>query len=414
MTGIGTYYRPFLVATIFVIGILVLSRCVTKEKKTVADVTSWKKYAGDNTCSGCHKDIYEKHLQTAHHLTSMPALKKNISGSFDSDSNSYYFNSRISVVMEEKNDSMYQVAYKDGAEIRRGRLDIVFGSGTKGQSYASWSGKFLFQLPITYFTPAKQWANSPGFPGRAIFNRPITSRCLECHTTDASVIKENQNNQPDEFEHNKIIFGISCEKCHGPAADHVDFYKINPSDTTGKFIVNPAKFSRQQNLDLCALCHGGRRNKTKPSFTFKAGDYLSDFFIQDTISTIAAGIDVHGNQFGLLANSKCFNMSQMTCGSCHNIHENEKGRIDLFLQRCMSCHSSGHGKICKIENQVPSLKQNCIDCHMPKEPSRSVAVFLQGNDVPTPALMRTHLIKVYLNETRKVLSKNSQVKNDSK
>ena len=80
----------------------------------------------------------------------------------------------------------------------------------------------------------------------------------------------------------------------------------------------------------------------------------------------------------------------------------------------MNCHSSGHGKICKMDNAKASVKQNCIDCHMPKEPSRSVAVFLQGHDVPTPALMRTHLIKVYLNETEKALSGNSQLKRDIK
>ena len=33
------------------------------------------------------------------------------------------------------------------------------------------------------------------------------------------------------------------------------------------------------------------------------------------------------------------------------------------------------------------IPKNCIDCHMPKEPSRSVAVQLQGMDVPTPALV---------------------------
>lgn len=414
MIETGKYYRPFFIAAIFIIGILVLSRCVTKEKQAVADDTSWKRYAGDNTCAGCHKDIYEKHSKTAHNFTSMPALRKNISGSFNSDSNTYYFNSRISVVMEQKSDSFYQVAYKDGIESRRKRFDIVFGSGTKGQSYASWNDNFLYQMPITYFTPAKQWANSPGFPGRAVFNRPITSRCLECHTTYASIIREDQKDKPDEFEHDKIIYGVGCERCHGPAADHVDFYNKNPSDTTGKFIINPAKFSRQQNLDLCALCHGGRRNKIKPSFTFEAGNNLSDYFSQDSIATITAGIDVHGNQFGLLAGSKCFTMSQMTCMSCHNIHENEKGRVDLFSQRCMNCHSSGHGKICKMDNAKASVKQNCIDCHMPKEPSRSVAVFLQGHDVPTPALMRTHLIKVYLNETEKALSGNSQLKRDIK
>jgi len=50
-----------------------------------------------------------------------------------------------------------------------------------------------------------------------------------------------------------------------------------------------------------------------------------------------------------------------------------------------------------------AITQNCIDCHMPKQPSHAVAVYLEGADAPTPALMRTHYIKIYPEETEKVL-----------
>jgi len=53
----------------------------------------------------------------------------------------------------------------------------------------------------------------------------------------------------------------------------------------------------------------------------------------------------------------------------------------------------------------PVITQNCIDCHMPKKSSHAVAVFLQGADVPTPALMRTHYITIYPEETKKVMDK---------
>ena len=56
--------------------------------------------------------------------------------------------------------------------------------------------------------------------------------------------------------------GVDCEKCHGPAARHVEFQTQNPKETIAKFIINPAGFSRQQSLDMCALCHGGRLQKT--------------------------------------------------------------------------------------------------------------------------------------------------------
>jgi len=158
-------------------------------------------------------------------------------------------------------------------------------------------------------------------------------------------------------------------------------------------------------LDLCALCHGGALTKTKPSFRFQAGDTLSNYFSLQAVAQNADNIDVHGNQLGLLSLSKCFVLGNVTCINCHNVHENENGKIEIFSQRCISCHSEGHTKICKMTSQIgPSITQNCIDCHMPRQLSHAVAVYLQGADSPTPALMRTHYIKIYPNETQKNLN----------
>ena len=92
-----------------------------------------------------------------------------------------------------------------------------------------------------------------------------------------------------------------------------------------------------------------------------------------------ADIDVHGNQFGLLVMSKCFYHGNITCINCHNTHENENGKTELFSQRCITCHNQGHEKVCKMTAAIgPSITQNCIDCHMPKQPSHAVSVYLQG------------------------------------
>jgi hypothetical protein len=187
---------------------------------------------------------------------------------------------------------------------------------------------------------------------------------------------------------------------------HVKYQSSNPAIKEGKFIINPGKLTRERILDLCTLCHGGRQlTKITPSFTFQAGDTLTNYFIQEKNSTDAANIDVHGNQMGLLALSKCFKMSNLTCINCHNTHQNENGKIETFSQRCQSCHTEGHNKQCKMTSSIgASINKNCIDCHMPKQPSQAVAVFLQGYAMPTPALMRTHYIKVYAEETKKVLA----------
>jgi hypothetical protein len=415
MKGIAIYRRSIITISVIVLTVFLLTRCInnsgdeekkipeSKEKKKNDD--DFKKFAGSATCAGCHKDIYNKHIHTEHHLTSAPPAENNILGSFETGKNVFSFDPFTNVTMEKRDSGFYQVEYSIGKEIRKGRFDIVVGSGRKGQSYLNWLKDRLVQLPITYFSPATQWSNSPGYPPhKVVFYRPITSRCLECHSTYFEKISDPAA-KLEEFDHNKIIYAVDCEKCHGPGAMHVEFQSQNPGVKEAKFIVNPGKFPRERLLDLCALCHGGPLTKTKPSFSFQAGDTLTNYFLPIVASPDIANIDVHGNQLGLLTLSKCFIMSNLTCINCHNTHENENGRIEIFSQRCISCHNNQHSKSCKMSAAIgPAITRNCIDCHMPKQPSHAVAVYLEGADAPTPALMRTHYITIYPDETKKVLA----------
>jgi hypothetical protein len=95
----------------------------------------------------------------------------------------FSFHPGLFVEMEKRDSGLYQVAYSKEIEKVARRFDIVTGSGAKGQTYLSWKGNELFQLPISYLTSANEWANSPGFLKKVVYNRPVTSRCLECHST---------------------------------------------------------------------------------------------------------------------------------------------------------------------------------------------------------------------------------------
>lgn len=401
------YPRSAITISIISVSVFLLTQCIDKESgPVVIRNADGEQFAGSEKCAGCHKNIYEDHIRTAHYLTSRKADEKYIKGSFENGKNKFSFNKSVAVVMEKRKDGFYQVEYFKDDEKKAKRFDIVVGSGTMGQSYLYWLDHHLFQMPITYFSAANEWSNSPGFPDKVVFNRVITSRCLECHTTFAKTISE-PDTELERFDNNRIIFGVDCEKCHGPAAKHVAFQTENPQEKKGEYIINPGKLSRQQNLDLCASCHGGRLQKTKPSFTFEAGDALSDYFIVDTTAPKPANIDVHGNQYGLLRASKCFILTNtLTCNTCHNTHKTEKGNVALFSQRCMSCHNTEHGKVCKMQKTLGDvITTNCIDCHMPLQPSRAIAVKLQENEAPTAALIRSHFISIYPQETQKLIDK---------
>ena len=367
-------------------------------------MVEYAKYAGAVSCATCHPKIYESHLATTHNLTSQTADAKNIKGNFEKNKNSFYYFPNVYVSAEKRADTFYQVEYVDGVERVAKPFHVTVGSGKRGQSFLYWNRNKLFQLPLTYFTSLDQWTNSPGYSNRVVYNRPITSRCMECHSTYLEKLPDDPSSV-ENFSRTNIVLGVSCEKCHGPGAEHVSFHTQHPAETKAKFIINPKTFTRLQSLDMCRVCHGGRLKKTKPSFSFQAGDKLSDYFALDSVVNNIAEMDVHGNQYGMMAASKCFQSSQMTCNTCHSAHEKETGKKELFSHRCVNCHSSGKSITCKkISPSDKILQTNCIDCHMPEQRSRAIMVLLQGQNIPTPAFMRSHFISIYKEESDKVLS----------
>ena len=407
MRDIKKYRFSLLIIPSIFLCVLLFSKCgtnnVTEQSKVIG---GFNDYAGSVKCINCHKDIYDSHQNTAHFKTSAAASSTNILGSFDTGKNTFTYASGGTIAMLRSGNDFFQAAYVNGVEKKRERFDMVIGSGTKGQSYASWINNNLVQLPVTYFTSTRQWCNSPGYPNKMAFNRPITSRCLECHATYAEITSP-EGKEPETFDKNWLILGVDCEKCHGPAAKHVEFHNQHAGEKKGQFIINPSSLSRWQSLDLCVLCHGGRLQKTKPSFGFMAGDRINDFFMHDTVSMDAVNIDVHGNQYGLMAASKCFkNSNTLTCITCHNTHENEQGKTELFAARCVNCHNTAHGGLeCKISKTAGvDISKNCTGCHMPQLPSRAIAVLLPGQETLTSATMHTHHITSYPEETEKILA----------
>lgn len=377
----------------------------SEAKSTKPDIDK-NKFAGSSSCKSCHRSIYETTIHTAHYLTSRPASKQSIKGSFDSGRNVFMYNKFMKVVLESDSAHFFQTALISGVPFASEPFDITVGSGKKGQTYLYWKDNRLFQLPVSYYTALDSWCNSPGYSSNfSSFNRQINAQCLECHGTYAEA-----KASPDSgtvFNKNRIMYGIECERCHGPAADHVAYYNANPHDTVSRFIINAKGLDRMQRLDACALCHSGLRKEIKPPFSFAVGDRLDDFSVPNYNEDSNAVLDVHGNQYGLLASSKCFRKSpQMDCSSCHNVHVNEAGSTEIFSQRCMTCHNENSHITCTVkERKGLVLSKNCIDCHMPLLPSKKIFLQLSDRQNSTPDFVRTHRIAIYTKETKDYIDK---------
>jgi len=365
-----------------------------------------KKFAGSASCASCHNEIYKSHIQTAHYLDSRPASKEFIKGSFAPGKNKFVYNKWMEVVLERKKEAHFQTAYINGIEYQSEPFDIVIGSGRKGQTYLFWNDNKLYQLPVSYYTPLNSWCNSPGYSTNFIkFDRIIPAQCLECHGTYIKVLEDKDN--ISTYDKTGMIYGIDCEKCHGPAADHVAFHKEHPEEKAGKYLINIKQLSRQQRLEACALCHSGFRQAVRPPFSFQPGDKLDDHSIASYSPDSVSTLDVHGNQYGLLMASKCFKMSiQMDCSSCHNPHVNEANSPKIFSQRCIACHSdTKHMSLALTFDQKLMLNDNCIDCHMPMLPSQKIVLNVANSEKIVPDMVRTHRVGIYPEQTKELMEK---------
>jgi hypothetical protein len=348
--------------------------------------------SGPETCRTCHKAITDSFMRTAHFLDSRPADSTTIKGSFAEGENRYKYNQFMEVIMYKDEGKYMQAALVNGMLTTSAPFDVVIGSGRNGQTYLTWVDNQLFQLPISYYTPSKQWCNSPGFPNYYFFGRQVPANCLECHTTNTNVLSHETN----EYDRSSIIYGITCERCHPGAAQHAEFHSAHPEEKKSQYVVSAAKLPRQLRMDACALCHSGLRDALQQPFSYQVGDTLENYSHGHPVSHQADTLDVHGNQYGLLTASQCYIKStNMDCSTCHNVHNNEFKNPKLFSSRCMNCHTGNEHPECSFKTPKNIVKSdNCIDCHMPVLASKKILLNVKNGQQLLPDYLRSHYISV--------------------
>jgi hypothetical protein len=344
-------------------------------------------YAGDSACAACHRERVESFHQTAHYLTSRLPDRNSILGSFMPGTNAFTTsNPDLSFRMDEKGTEFFQTAVQGIAPYtteHTERFSLVVGSGGKGQTYLFWKGDQLFQLPVSYWTELG-WVNSPGYrDGVANFDRPVMPRCLECHATYFEATPPPFN----RYRTAGFVVGITCEKCHGPGIEHVNI-EGSKSGSSCSAILNPATLSRNLQMDVCAWCHAGAGTELAPTFSYLPGESLSKYLALPPLDPNSP-IDVHGSQLELLEKSRCFQLSQMTCSTCHDVHTPQHD-LATFSRRCLGCHKPGTAMFPKLNHKIDG---DCIVCHMPREETNLIVFDWKGRKVRPQ--VRTHWIKAY-------------------
>lgn len=357
-------------------------------------------YVGAKACAECHAAVVQSSMETAHAKTSSVVdvdATKMLLGVTPKHVRSAV--PELNYRIEEFDKKLWQtvIVNRSGQYFAASRsCDLVLGSGNHGQSFLWWQDEALFQLPISYVASVNDFIGSPGYlPSIADYARPIGARCLECHTTWAS----SESGSSNQFDRQQILFGVTCEKCHGPGAEHVAWHRQHSDEQQAHGIVAPQKLSRERQLDICSLCHAGIGRSDRPPFSFRPGEPLSEFLEIELAGDANGAGGVHtANQAARLRMSRCFQASEMTCTTCHDPHVSETNRGKMFSQRCVSCHQPSHcGEVRRIGVAAES---RCIDCHMPKRDDQSTQLLgSQGRFAPQ---LRDHHIAKWPDATTAV------------
>src|SRR5258708_2437378 len=116
------------------------------------------KYAGDISCLACHKNLSLTYQRTSHHLTSQLPTQTSVLGSFRDGANELTIidparttaEPGLKFKMEAKEEGFFETAISGwGSHLQRRseRIELITGSGVRGQTYLYWQGDRLFELP---------------------------------------------------------------------------------------------------------------------------------------------------------------------------------------------------------------------------------------------------------------------------
>lgn len=287
-------------------------------------------YAGSETCSACHEDVYAVFMRSGHASKLNPVV--------DGQPPEYPF---TEVPDPPEGYTWDDVAYVIGGYNWKARFIDENGYIITGDADATTQYNFANEV---VGTDAHWVAYHAGEE-----NKPYN--CGPCHTTGYSPAG-NQDGLPGMVG-TWAEPGIRCEECHGPGSLHAD----NPTGVSMEV---------ERDSELCGKCH----LRGAPERVNARGGFIR-----------------HHEQYEELFQSKHITLD---CVECHNPHAGvvqlRQADEQTTRTRCENCHFE---KAKYQDSQVHPTVAECIDCHMPRVTKSAV-----GNAAIFTGDIRTHLMAI--------------------
>ena len=243
----------------------------------------------------------------------------------------------------ERNEAQALYSITDGQQTLTFPIGWAFGQGTAGQTYVFESEGEFYQTRVSFYREIDGLDLTLGAANLKPRNineaigirmaRQEQAQCFGCHATDAVEAKK--------LVVDKLIAGVQCERCHGPAENHLK--GINLGDPKLAAMPKLSAYSTEQISTFCGQCHR----------TW-----------EEIASAGQVGITNVRFQPYRLTNSKCYDTDdkRISCVACHDPHKEIVLNIKSYDAKCLACHGGGKpgALACK------TAKSNCASCHMPQ------------------------------------------------
>ena len=366
-------------------------------------------YVSSDKCRACHPAEYATWDASYHSKMTQVATPETVLAPFDGTEHTY---GPRTWVFERRGDEFWveldDVERQHETPVPRVWRQIVQTTGSHHQQFYWYKTGNKRELAIVHMMYSlrdePRWmpldaccVSPPGNLYEAGFGR-WSWNCVRCHATHGKP-KINPDN-PRDIDTEIAEYGIACEACHGPGAEHIEVnqdprrrYALHDSDEGDDTTINPASLSHRRSAMVCGNCHSVNLHKDEEKhghwndngYSYRpGGDWSewrnliktgSDKFWSDGV------IRVSGREYNGLVETPCFQHGEMSCLSCHVLHKpdddpraleawaNDQLKVGMDGNRaCTQCHEqfedseilTGH-----THHEAESSGSECYNCHMP-------------------------------------------------
>lgn len=367
-------------------------------------------YVSSHACRACHPRESDTWSGSYHRTMTQVAAPGAVLAPFDGVELAVY-GQRYD--LERRGDEFWvEMNAANGERVER---PIVLTTGShhfQAYWFATGHSRKLGLFPFCYEIADRRWIPMDALPLVHPSVRQSTpdgdgrwnSDCSHCHSVDP----RPRISGPDSMDSEVAEFGIACEACHGPGEKHIRLagdplrrYRLHLSEASDDAIVNPARLDQRRSVQVCGQCHSvhssanrrEERRRLHGGGSFRPGEDLEK--TRRIVNTAHASeeegitrfwpdgfVRVNGREYNSLLESDCYEHSDLTCLSCHRLHQaadDERTREEWAddqlkpgMRRgsaaCVQCHG-GFGddeKVAAHTHHGPgSSGSDCYNCHMP-------------------------------------------------